>query len=169
MRVGIHPTHLEAVRMRCVQKACGGRVFRSPQRICASQRPSSKPDTHRRVANRDIQRRAKMMGQGEPHADLLLLGAGFSRNWGVWLASEAFDHLVGSPEAIADDGLRKLLWRHQHQGGFEAAFAREAITKSRTQRVRCRCVCRMATMPPAQPPTRWLGLHWLMLRQRCRR
>lgn len=55
--------------------------------------------------------------------DLLLLGAGFSRNWGGWLATEAFEHLLGSPEVIADDGLRKLLWRHQSQGGFEAALA----------------------------------------------
>ena len=55
--------------------------------------------------------------------DLLLLGAGFSRNWGGWLATEAFEHLLGSPEVIGDDGLRKLLWRHQSQDGFEAALA----------------------------------------------
>jgi len=31
---------------------------------------------------------------------LLLLGAGFSRNWGGWLASEAFEYLLGSPEMM---------------------------------------------------------------------
>lgn len=63
---------------------------------------------------------------------LLLIGAGFSRNWGGWLATEAFEHLLGSPEVAKDESLRQLLWRHQGSGGFEAAlgepqaeFARE--------------------------------------------
>lgn len=56
-------------------------------------------------------------------SDLLLIGAGFSRNWGGWLATEAFEHLLGSPEVARDPGLRKLLWRHQQHGGFEAALA----------------------------------------------
>lgn len=56
-------------------------------------------------------------------ADLLLLGAGFSRNWGGWLATEAFEYLLGCPEVVHDAGLRQLLWQHQHQGGFEAALA----------------------------------------------
>lgn len=56
-------------------------------------------------------------------ADFLLLGAGFSRNWGGWLASEAFEHLLGCPEVVSDTNLRRLLWRSQHQGGFEAALA----------------------------------------------
>jgi hypothetical protein len=54
---------------------------------------------------------------------LLLLGAGFSRNWGGWLATEAFEHLLGSPEVIRDAELRRLLWKHQNGGGFEAALA----------------------------------------------
>jgi hypothetical protein len=29
---------------------------------------------------------------------VVLLGAGFSRNWGGWLASEAFEYLLGSPQ-----------------------------------------------------------------------
>lgn len=29
---------------------------------------------------------------------LLLLGAGFSRNWGGWLADEAFEYLIGHNE-----------------------------------------------------------------------
>jgi hypothetical protein len=28
----------------------------------------------------------------------LLTGAGFSRNWGGWLANEAFEYLLGAPE-----------------------------------------------------------------------
>lgn len=53
---------------------------------------------------------------------LLLIGAGFSRNWGGWLATEAFEHLLGSPEVVKDESLRQLLWRHQGSGGFEAAL-----------------------------------------------
>ena len=29
---------------------------------------------------------------------ILLTGAGFSRNWGGWLASEAFEYLIGCGE-----------------------------------------------------------------------
>ena len=53
-----------------------------------------------------------------PH--ILLTGAGFSRNWGGWLADEAFEYLLGHPRI--DAGLRILLWRHKWEGGgFEAA------------------------------------------------
>jgi hypothetical protein len=52
----------------------------------------------------------------------LLIGAGFSRNWGGWLASEAFEFLLGCPEIIADPQLAALLWRHQPTGGFEGAL-----------------------------------------------
>ncbi|MDB0529326.1 SIR2 family protein [Ralstonia solanacearum] len=54
---------------------------------------------------------------------ILLLGAGFSRNWGGWLASEAFEYLLGCPEIRSDDELRRLLWRNQAAGGFENALA----------------------------------------------
>ena len=50
---------------------------------------------------------------------ILLLGAGFSRNWGGWLASEAFEYLLGCPQI--DDGLRALLLQHKDKG-FEAAL-----------------------------------------------
>ncbi|MCA3714283.1 SIR2 family protein [Phenylobacterium sp.] len=53
----------------------------------------------------------------------LLIGAGFSRNWGGWLASEVFEYLLGSPEFIENPELRELLWKHQRQGGFEGALA----------------------------------------------
>ena len=52
---------------------------------------------------------------------VLLLGAGFSRNWGGWLASEAFEYLLGYPHL--DAGLKDLLWRNKRSGGFEAALA----------------------------------------------
>jgi hypothetical protein len=53
---------------------------------------------------------------------ILLLGAGFSRNWGGWLASEAFEYLLGCPDISRNDYLRRLLWRHQPTGGFEDAL-----------------------------------------------
>ena len=54
---------------------------------------------------------------------IALLGAGFSHNWGGWLASEAFEYLLGTHEVLADPGLRELLWRYEGAGGFEAALA----------------------------------------------
>jgi SIR2-like domain len=55
---------------------------------------------------------------------LLLLGAGFSRNWGGWLASEVFEYLLGCQEVNASDSVRELLWRCQKTGsGFEGALA----------------------------------------------
>lgn len=53
---------------------------------------------------------------------VLLLGAGFSRNWGGWLASEAFEYLLGCPEVAARPLLRDMLWQCQGKGGFEAAL-----------------------------------------------
>jgi hypothetical protein len=53
----------------------------------------------------------------------LLLGAGFSRNWGGWLANEAFEYLLGTTPIAADPGLRTLLWKHYDTGGFEGALA----------------------------------------------
>ncbi|MEA2943355.1 MAG: hypothetical protein QOD09_3884 [Bradyrhizobium sp.] len=43
-------------------------------------------------------------------AHYLLTGAGFSFNWGGWLASEAFEYLLGAPEI--DGELRALLWQN---------------------------------------------------------
>jgi hypothetical protein len=53
----------------------------------------------------------------------LLLGAGFSRNWGGWLAAEAFEYLLGRPEVIGNQVLRSVLWKGQARGGFEHALA----------------------------------------------
>lgn len=52
---------------------------------------------------------------------VLLLGAGFSRNWGGWLANETFEYLLGCPEITPP--LKELLFNHKNRGGFESAFA----------------------------------------------
>ena len=54
---------------------------------------------------------------------ILLLGAGFSRNWGGPLASEMFDSLVQQPQISTDEHLRQILWQHKDEGGFETALA----------------------------------------------
>jgi hypothetical protein len=52
----------------------------------------------------------------------LLTGAGFSRNWGGWLAYEVFEYLLGAPEI--DDYLRSVLWAAKLRGeGFEGALS----------------------------------------------
>ena len=53
---------------------------------------------------------------------ILLLGAGFSRTWGSWLASEAFEFLLGCPTVIGNPQLRRLLWDSRLRGGFEDAL-----------------------------------------------
>ncbi len=53
---------------------------------------------------------------------VLLLGAGFSRNWGGWLASEVFEYLVSCKPVWEDIGLRRILL--DHKTSFEDALAR---------------------------------------------
>ncbi len=53
---------------------------------------------------------------------LLLLGAGFSRNWGGLLANEVFDDLLGRPGIATNEYLRTTMWRHRDKGGFEGAL-----------------------------------------------
>lgn len=60
----------------------------------------------------------------------LLTGAGFSANWGGWVASEAFEYLLGCPEILADDRLRDLLWEYQLKGGFEDALTELQVGRS---------------------------------------
>jgi len=62
----------------------------------------------------------------------LLIGAGFSRNWGGWLASEAFEYLLGRPEIIENSRLNSLLWKYQLAGGFEYALAELQAEHQRT-------------------------------------
>ena len=54
---------------------------------------------------------------------LILLGAGFSHNWGGRLAREVFDHLIGVPDIRRFERLIRLLWQHNSGGGFEDAIA----------------------------------------------
>ena len=56
-----------------------------------------------------------------PH--ILLTGAGFSYNWGGYLAKEAFEYLLGVTEH--DEDLRRVLWTDHAKGwGFETTLAR---------------------------------------------
>jgi len=55
-----------------------------------------------------------------PH--ILLLGAGFSRNWGGLLAREFFNHLIGMQEITEDNYLRDLLWNTK-DSGYENALS----------------------------------------------
>jgi len=68
---------------------------------------------------------------------ILLTGAGFTHNWGAWLASEAFEYLLGCPDV--DDELRTELWADQNRGGgFESTLARlqqEASNRPGRQRL----------------------------------
>jgi SIR2-like domain len=52
---------------------------------------------------------------------VLLLGAGFSRNWGGWLASETFEYLLGCSEI--DHHIRARLLSHRNTDGLEGALA----------------------------------------------
>lgn len=54
---------------------------------------------------------------------VLLLGAGFSRNWGGWLADEVFEYLLGHSDVANDYHLKTILWKHKKSGGFEEALA----------------------------------------------
>jgi hypothetical protein len=56
-------------------------------------------------------------------AHILLLGAGFSANWGGPLAQDFFNWLLQRPEIAADNRLKKLLWDHRTAGGFENALS----------------------------------------------
>jgi hypothetical protein len=60
---------------------------------------------------------------------ILLTGAGFSRNWGGWLANEAFEYLLGCAEI--DQETRRLLWHSKEGGGgFEDTLANLANVKN---------------------------------------
>jgi hypothetical protein len=65
----------------------------------------------------------------------LLIGAGFSRNWGGWLSEEVFEHLLGNDNIIRDSQLQEHMWNHKNNGGFEAALfkwrSRTDISKER--------------------------------------
>jgi hypothetical protein len=74
-----------------------------------------------------------MPGRREGHKMncILLIGAGFSRNWGGWLADEVFDYLIGVREL--DDTCRQLLNIHR-TAGFEKALSVLQADKSPSAR-----------------------------------
>ncbi|MGF6780248.1 hypothetical protein P3T21_005477 [Paraburkholderia sp. GAS334] len=53
----------------------------------------------------------------------VLLGAGFTRSWGGWLESEAFEYLLGCPEVRSSPAVTALLWSSNKIGGYESALA----------------------------------------------
>jgi len=62
---------------------------------------------------------------------LLLVGAGFTRNWGGWLSNEVFEYLLGCPEIRDDQFVHELMWKWLGKGGFEYMLAdvqRHAVT-----------------------------------------
>jgi hypothetical protein len=64
---------------------------------------------------------------------ILLTGAGFSHNWGGYLASEAFEYLLTVTEH--DEDLRSVLWADKAKGfGFEYTLTRlqQALAKKYT-------------------------------------
>ena len=53
---------------------------------------------------------------------ILLTGAGFSHNWGGWLAEEVFEYLLGDPSLTP--GIRNQLWYDRGQGGnYETTYS----------------------------------------------
>ena len=67
-------------------------------------------------------------------AKYLLTGAGFSRNWGGWLASEAFEYLIGVSGLTPR--IRATLWKHKEAGtGFEGAYQElRSVAESSSER-----------------------------------
>ena len=53
---------------------------------------------------------------------ILLLGAGFSHNWGGWLAREVAEYLIGCKEVQRNPTIKNALQRHSNSGDFEAAL-----------------------------------------------
>ncbi len=85
----------------------------------------------RLCAKGNQQRSIEMTNHRPKH--YLLLGAGFSRNWGGWLASEADEYLLGHPEI--DKPVRDILWQYKRKGGFEAALAHLQHERSNDSRL----------------------------------
>jgi SIR2-like domain len=93
---------------------------------------------------------------------VLLSGAGFSRNWGGWLANEAFEYLLGCPQI--DAGIRRVLWKHRRAGGFEGALAelqteylqrRDSISEQNLRRLQDPIALMFADMDKAFVRTRF--------------
>jgi hypothetical protein len=65
---------------------------------------------------------------------IVLLGAGFSRNWGGWLADEVFEYLLGDKGVQANPDVRRALWGARPRGGFETALAELQAAAARSER-----------------------------------
>lgn len=52
---------------------------------------------------------------------VLLLGAGFSKNWGGWVAKDLFGKLIGNDLVYGDPVIKDSVWRHKKN--FEDALA----------------------------------------------
>lgn len=68
-------------------------------------------------------------------AHLLLTGAGFSRNWGGWLANECFEYLLGCADLTTV--IQQELWKSKNQNlGFENTLGelKALYAKHRDQR-----------------------------------
>src|SRR3989344_1953103 len=53
---------------------------------------------------------------------IILTGAGFSANWGGWLASELWAVLIGNPRVQSNEKLKQFLWQHRKKG-FEFIYS----------------------------------------------
>ena len=83
---------------------------------------------------------------------VLLLGAGFSHNWRGWLASEAFEYLLGCHEIQMDQTLKDLMWKHQDTGGFEGAI--EQVQKDHTLFANAETASRLQGLHASGPDVR---------------
>jgi hypothetical protein len=61
---------------------------------------------------------------------ILLTGAGFSKNWGAWLASELWPAIRGHRLAQSNQDLGKIIWKYKDLS-FEEIFSDKEIEKHR--------------------------------------
>lgn len=59
----------------------------------------------------------------------LLAGAGYSKNWGGWLASELWAVILAHPIVCDNQDLKDILWEYRERG-FEEVFGDERIVKN---------------------------------------
>ncbi len=59
----------------------------------------------------------------------LLTGAGYSKNWGSWLASELWAVILSHPLVQQDGKLKNIIWKYRSLG-FEEAFGDKEIEKN---------------------------------------
>lgn len=57
---------------------------------------------------------------------ILLTGAGFSKNWGGWLAAELWAVILSHPKIQINENLKEIIWKYR-DGGFEEIFEDERV------------------------------------------